>query len=287
MGGPVTVWTEAEERELERLWEVHGGGFRKIAAIMGRTRGSIDGKSRVLGLQFHGGRSNVLAEDDPASRDARTVFPSRVVAPDHNVLKSGDNQRKLGKVVRKGAWKGMPIFSLSLEERATCPRSCAIWRACYGNGMGHAKRYAHGPALERQIMVELAFLQARYPSGFVVRVHILGDFYSTRYVQLWADALDAFPALRIFGYSARQAGDPIGGAIIRLRDERWDRFAVRTSGAKDGPRTIVVEDRASVPAKAILCPAQHNPAGKNIHCGACGICWALSARDKVIAFLQH
>jgi hypothetical protein len=41
-------------------------------------------------------------------------------------------------------------------------------------------------------------LQAKYPAGFVIRC-----LYSVGYVQLWAMAWAALPALRVWGYTAR------------------------------------------------------------------------------------
>lgn len=281
----MTAWSDADVAELERLWAIHGGSFRKIAAAMGRTRGSIDGKSRVLGLQFHGGRSRTLEPNDPALLGMRSSFTSRVLDPGAHVLKSGDNQRKLGRTVSKGAWAGMPMFSLTLEERATCPEDCALLAACYGNQMGHAKRYRHGPDLERQIERELADLQRAHPGGFVVRLHILGDFYSLDYVEFWRKALARHPALRVFGYTARQTDTAIGAAIGHLRAEHWDRFAVRTSGATSDsgvPRTLVFD--GDPPPGVIVCPAQ---TGKTKNCASCALCWSPAARMRPIAFRAH
>lgn len=283
----MTAWTATEEDTLRILWDEHGGGFRKIAKIMGRTRGSIDGKSRILGLQFHGGRSRTLSADDPAARNATTVFPKRIVSPDRNVLKSGDNQRKLGRIVQKGAWKGFPIFSLTLIERETCPSSCKQWLSCYMNNLGHAKRYEHGPALERELSIELAFLQRHHPRGFVVRLHIGGDFMSVAYVEFWREALALYPAMRCFGYTARQADDPIGAAINKLRDECWERFAIRTSGAGSGPRTAVFDPGSGEKPHGIVCVAQHNPAGKARACSSCALCWSPTLRETPILFEQH
>lgn len=279
----MTPWTEPDVERLRTLWGEHGGRIQKIANLMGRTRGSIDGKSRTLGLQFHGGVARVLAADHPAILEKRTVFPSRVVPPDGHVLKSGDNQRKLGGKITKGLWKGQPIFSLSLEERATCPSSCKLYFACFANNMGHAKRYEHGSALLQSLTSELEALSDRYPRGFVVRLHLVGDFYSVEYVHFWVEALRRFPALKIFGYTAWKYGTAIGNAVTALRDGCWERFAVRTSGGSRGPRTAVVE---KVPESTfgIPCPAQH---GKTKNCGTCGLCWAWAARDRVITFDKH
>ncbi len=50
-----------------------------------------------------------------------------------NLIKKSTNV-KLGKKVTKGIYKGYPIFTLTLEERKTCPRSCKHWNNCYGDG---------------------------------------------------------------------------------------------------------------------------------------------------------
>lgn len=285
-------WDDAQEAELERLWGIHGGKKKLIARAMGRTQGSIDGKSRSMNLQYHGGVTRKLHGHERAAVVGATVHPSRALpAPPNGVLKPGDNQRKLGKRVMKGAWKGLPLYSLTLEERATCPRTCKQWLNCYGNNMGHAKRFHHGPELESAILTDLVFLSRRHPRGFVVRLHILGDFYSAAYVAFWKRALDSFPALRVFGYTAWQADTPTGAAVAALRDAQWDRFAVRTSGAADGPRTLVVTGRGTVQTEtklwameAIICPAQ---TGGTSHCGACALCWAPAAKHRPIAFLAH
>lgn len=275
-------WSDDQDAELLRLWEVHGGKFVKIGRAMGRSGGSISGRSRRLGLQFKGGRGRLLEPDHPAIAEKRTIYPHRVIEPDGNVLKSGDNQRKLGAVILKGKWKGFPVFSLTLEERATCPTTCAVWAACYGNNSGHAKRYRHGPELEQQIIRELARLEAKHPAGFVVRLHQLGDFYSVSYVKFWEYMLEHFPALRIFGYTAWDWQTPIGLAVANLRNDQWDRFAVRTSGAKKGARTVVFHARP--PKGAIHCPAQD---GKTATCSSCALCWSPVLKNRTIAFRAH
>lgn len=278
------TWPPEEVARLKSLWASEGGRVTRIAGMMGKTKGQISGKSRILSLQFLGGRSRVLGFDHRASLAGTTVFPNHVTLPDLvPVLKDGGQQRKLGPRVHKGTWKGMPIYSLTLEERATCPRACKQWRSCYGNMMGLARRFAHGPVLESRIIEELAYLQHRHPRGFVVRLHILGDFYSLRYVSLWHHALAAFPALRVFGYTAWQPHTAIGGAIAMIRDAQWHRFAVRTSGAPDGPRTMVVDHCTNMDI-GIVCPVQ---LGKSKNCGSCALCWSPAARDRPIVFLQH
>jgi hypothetical protein len=55
----------------------------------------------------------------------------------HAVLKESSN-KKLARRVTKGKFKGYAIRTLTLTERATCPRSCFHWSTCYGNNMPFA-----------------------------------------------------------------------------------------------------------------------------------------------------
>jgi hypothetical protein len=57
-------------------------------------------------------------------------------------------------------------------------RSCSDG---YGNSMNWARRIKHGREFEERLWEELADKQAKHPRGFLVRLHILGDFYSTDY----------------------------------------------------------------------------------------------------------
>lgn len=223
--------------------------------------------------------------DLPALSEHRTLYPSTIVPVEGllNVLVKGDNSWKIGGKVVKGRWKGFPVYTLTLEERATCPTSCAHWRSCYGNSMHLAKRIAHGAAFEDRLGLELGLLQSRHPTGFAVRLHVLGDFYSAAYVDLWRSFLARFPALRVFGFSARwQSSDPIGAALLRLVMEQWDRFAIRFSNApSEECSTVSLEHPVQKPADAVICPQQ---LGKTANCGTCGLCWATTKR---IAFLRH
>ena len=124
-----------------------------------------------------------LSKTEIAVMNGKTIFTNRIkqanretMAKSELLIKKSTNV-KLGKKVTKGKWKGFPIFTLTLEERATCPRSCQHWATCYGNNMMYAYRYEAGLALENMLEIELADLQAKHPKGFLVRLHILGDFY--------------------------------------------------------------------------------------------------------------
>lgn len=208
---------------------------------------------------------------------ARTLFPNRVVPEPTrgtHILKSGEHSRKLGSHVTKGKWTGMPIYSLTLEERATCPSSCSHWNNCYGNKMQWSERYIHGQALEARLEKELAELNKRFHMGFVVRLHVLGDFYSRAYVMKWAEWMDRFSALRVFGYTARDPHDDIGEALKGMRDVYMDRWWIRWSDRDD-------YTYLSTGPSGIICPVQTEKAAC---CGECGLCWAAV---KPIRFLLH
>ena len=128
-----------------------------------------------------------------------------------------------------------------------------------GNSMHLAQRMQSGPDLEWRLEREIALLDIEHPGGFVVRLHILGDFYSVGYVQMWTRLLDQHPALHVFGYTARHdAGDPIAVALIELVKRQWDRFAVRFSNAQFAPATITVEHPLQV--LLVRCAAPNKPA---------------------------
>ncbi|MDE2469723.1 MAG: hypothetical protein KGL35_13545 [Bradyrhizobium sp.] len=213
--------------------------------------------------------------------DGRTLFRKSVVsaADSPRLLIPGENQRKLGSHVVKGPWKGMPIYALTLEERATCPKSCHHWRSCYGNNMPFARRHELGPDLEEGIVREVRALAAKHPGGFVVRLHVLGDFYSPTYARVWEQMLWAHAALHIFGYTGRPRDSVIGQAISAMNRESGGRCVIRFSTPDGGPMTATTIERPG-----IVCPVQ---TGRTDCCGTCGLCWSPAMRDKAIIFLDH
>jgi hypothetical protein len=234
-------------------------------------------------------------DDQPASMppynhraliSGNTLYPSTVRPARRMALKSATNAKKIGGEIRKGKWRGFPAYTLTLEERATCPRSCHHWRSCFGNHMQWAERVQAGPELERRLERDVALLEIYHPGVFAVRLHVLGDFYSVAYVELWRTLLERHPALHVFGFSARwdAADDPIAAALVALVEQQWDRFAVRFSNAPTPfavPATISIEHPFQKPADAIICPEQ---VGKSESCSTCGFCWHSTRR---IAFIQH
>ena len=212
-----------------------------------------------------------LAADHPAPIERRTMYPKTVTDPARSkrVLVSGMNSRKLGSKIVKGAWRGFPIYALTLEERATCPTSCFHWRTCYGNAMHLARRHRHGPELEAILNQELAVLSRAHPEGFAVRLHILGDFYSVDYVELWRQWIETLSNLHVFGFTAWTPDNPIGAAITDLNELYPNRFAIRWSSdhkREFGATTIFRPPGAAVVAEGIVCPAQ---TGATESCGTC------------------
>ena len=220
-----------------------------------------------------------LRANHPALEYGVTIHP-KTVKPlsdyTSRLLKPASGNAKLGagsNLITKGKWSGMPMYTLTLEERSTCSRTCQQWDRCFGNNMGFAHRIssAEPELLEMRLNDELDYLARKHPQGFVIRLHVLGDFYSTDYVNFWANALRAYPSLHVFGYTHRTDG-PIADAIAdNLQNERaWIRWSDR-----GGPMS------ANVHGEGITCPEQ---TGKTSSCLTCGLCWTTT---KAIAFIEH
>lgn len=215
-----------------------------------------------------------------ALKTGTTLFLKQVKAPTAvaRLLQPASANAKLsggrGQLISKGKWKGMPMYSLSLEERKTCPKSCQQWANCYGNNMPFANRIDHKhAAFTSSLTTELDSLASKHPQGFVVRLHVLGDFYSVSYAKFWEKALTKYSGLRVFGYTHRPKHSPIGRAVQAMNDAgAWIRWSDATG-----------EMSANCPPQPgdIVCPEQ---LGKTAGCGTCGLCWSV---DKPIGFLGH
>ena len=129
---------------------------------------------------------------------------------------------------------------------------------------------------------ELRELNEKHPQGFVVRLHVLGDFNSIAYVMLWEMWLQEFPNLHVFGYTAWLQGSRIGRCVASLAMRDWDRFAVRTSNGVGAASALSVQSEQEAIDKAYIpCPAQ---TGKSAACVTCALCW--QSRNP-IAFIEH
>lgn len=209
-----------------------------------------------------------------------TLFKKSVIQPHREytytrprALKPGYSSAKLGFHVKRGKWDGAKIYSLSLEERETCPSTCHMWKTCYGNNMPFAKRMKHGPELMEAIDTDLSALCCNGDELVVVRLHILGDFYSVEYVEFWEEKLDEYPNLRLFGYTAHPRNSDIGRAVYYLG---WDRAAIRFSGSGLPMFGAEVGGELGFP-----CPEQ---AGTSPNCGECTACWEAT---KTVRFKMH
>lgn len=214
-----------------------------------------------------------------------TRFPTRVlpVSAMGSILVSGYSNVKIGRDVRKGKLRGYRIFTLSLEERATCPTSCEHWRSCYGNAMPFAKRVDHrDPAFLPALAEEIDTLMRKPWPGVLIRLHALGDFYSPEYVGFWRRMLVKHQNLALYGYTARNNEDDIGPAVFALRRDFGLRAMIRSSnGARHNLATVSIKIEADCPSNAFVCPEQ---TGKTRCCATCAACWSTK---KTVAFLEH
>jgi hypothetical protein len=233
-----------------------------------------------------------LVADSVALLENRSIHQSYVFDAEdrERVLIDGINNAKIGNRVTKGPWRGMRIFTLALEERATCPASCSLLRECYGNGMPVAVRFRHTPSLMARLDEELAVLDDKYQNGFVVRLHVLGDFPTALYVRHWEVWSDEFPALHVWGYTAHPRDSEIGRLIAGMNDHRPDRWSIRFSVPTDvrwspmQAATIWTPEEMHTPLDALVCPQE---LGKTQTCGTCALCWSPAMKDTRILFLGH
>lgn len=217
---------------------------------------------------------------DGGTRFIHKLFPVAKM----NILASGSRNAKLGGRVCKGRHKGLPIFSVTLEEGRTCPAACTLRDRCYGGGMRFAKRIRWDG---ESTSLAIADAVKAHP-GMMLRLHTLGDFPSEEYVNRVFDAVMSSGISAAFGFTHNQRDTPIGKRIAELAKEHWSRFSVRTS-YEHGTREPIPERSAVIIShpdqakehNAVLCPEQQ---GKTKNCGTCGYCWH---SQRPVAFLLH
>mgnify|MGYP003632582387 FL=1 len=182
------------------------------------------------------------------------------------------------------------MYSLTLVERETCPTTCHHWDDCYGNNMPFAHRFKN-KNIDLLLEKEIESLMLKHKEGIVIRLHVLGDFYSCEYVNFWEEMLLAHPKLCLFGYTARK-GDNIAHAIWLLNKRFSERCVIRHSGNKEAgqphedSQEPFVEDwsyaaEESFKGKSFDCPEQ---TGALKDCASCGLCWTT---PKTVRFLSH
>jgi hypothetical protein len=203
----------------------------------------------------------------------------------HNVIKRSNNG-KLGKAARVtgGPFKNYTIHTLTLEERATCPASCFHYKTCFGNNMPFAHRIIHGPELEKRIASEIEELCGTY-AGVMVRLHVLGDFYSPEYVKLWHGLLSRYDNLAAWGYTHRRPWSAIGKEIQAARNAFGMRWSIRWSDAPNMKSQFTANSErldSPEPGQSLVCPEQ---TGASPSCADCMLCWMQPERR--IVFLDH
>lgn len=200
------------------------------------------------------------------------------------MLKRGKQNKKLGDKVSVKKWKGMTMYSLTLEERATCPTSCEQWDNCYGDNMPFAHRFDHtDPTFKDQLGMQLEQLNRKHPEGFVVRLHVLGDFYDGLYIVQWQLWLHQLENLHVFGYTHHEYTSQLGTMISNVNNIHSDRFRVRFSDDWDTEFSAHVVDSSDLEyvEHGVICPEQ---LGKTDSCASCGYCWS---SDQPVVFIEH
>ena len=125
---------------------------------------------------------------------------------------------------------------------------------------------------------QLPDMARKHKRGFVIRLHIGGDFYSVAYVLWWKKMLETYPNMRIYGYSRWHPDTAIGYALKLLRKKHPGRFKIRFSNL---PSDNLSANSEEITSEGITCPVQTN---KTTSCGTCGLCWT---SKKPIRFLTH
>ena len=239
--------------------------------------------------EVRAGHPTVLAPDDPAVIEARPIYTNVATEQDHRfgigepfpnetVLKDGRDNRKLHSITY-----GVPIFTVTLRERADCPAHCAQFRSCFGNHMNWARRFIIGDAFYEAVQLECELLSLDFPDGFRIRLHTLGDFVSVEYVQFWEQMLELHPALLIYGYTHWRKSDEIGREIEKLnRRYQHGRFCIRWSDGSGEWSTRVFDTPSAEPIRDgySMCPHEI----KGTSCADCKVCWE---SPKPIGFTQH
>lgn len=182
-------------------------------------------------------------------------------------------------------WKGMTMYSLTLEERRTCPTDCEQWNNCYGNNMPFAHRYDHEhPEFKELLDIQLQELNRKHPEGFVVRLHVLGDFYDSLYAVQWQLWLHDYKNLHVFGYTHHKMTSNVGTILNNINRIYKHRFRIRFSDDWDtdfSAHTSTTEDTVRLLGNGIVCPEQ---TGQTKSCTTCGYCWA---SDQPVVFIEH
>lgn len=223
-----------------------------------------------------------------AIQNGRTKYLKNVREPSFaTMLKRGKLNKKLGDKIKHKKWKSMTMYSLTLEERATCPSTCKQWETCYGNNMPFGHRFNHThPDFYAKLDAELTELNRKHKDGFVVRLHVLGDFPSSHYVIKWQWWLHKFSNLHVFGYTHWEWTTDIGHLLSNMNRIYNDRWAIRFSDDMQSSYSAHVAlphdaDAVAAQVDGIICPEQ---TGAVDSCASCGYCWT---SERPVVFIEH
>lgn len=139
--------------------------------------------------------------------------------------------------------------------------------------MAFAHRIDHThPQFYELLGAEINVLAKRYRHGFVIRPHVLGEYFSPEYAAFWIEQTALYPNLHIFGFTHWERDSVIGRMIMEWNknDRVWVRFSDQGG-----------EMSANVEGEGFDCPEQ---TGKTESCLTCGACWSTV---KPVRFKQH
>lgn len=237
-------------------------------------------------------RSAALPALHPAMVEGRTLFPRSVIdasdAP--RLLVPGFNSSKIGGRIIKGPWARLQIYTLTLEERATCPTTCGLLRECFGNSSPFSRRHRDDGTMVERLGVEISALLQQHRRGIAVRLHVLGDFATADYARAWLAWVKHYPKLHVFGFTAWQPGTEIGTLVLSGNKRFSGRWSIRCSvGPTDRiapmqATTIWRQPEADNVPEGLVCPASTH---KTSACGTCALCWSPAMKDKRIVFVGH
>lgn len=283
----MSAWTAQREADLAAKWQQVP--IRDLASQLGTSVGAVYRQARKLGLKTSRRTPKRMAANHPAVREGRPRYGHTIVTAEtsRGLFISGFENKKIGRRVTKGRWSGLPIYTLTLAERLTCPRSCLMWDGCYGNNLNWSARHVLDRDLIERMRWELTALAARHPAGFVIRLHVLGDFGSDQdpelaleYVAAWERWVERFEQMRVFGYTAHPPASAVGKAVMRVNRRFADRCRIRFSGTALAGFGALVVERAE-DSRHVLCPYE---TGRVADCATCGLCWTM---QRPVEFVRH
>jgi hypothetical protein len=121
----------------------------------------------------------------------------------------------------------------------------------------------------------------KHKDGIVIRLHVLGDFFSVDYVKFWEEMLLEYPKLALFGYTAREEDSIIGERIWLINNRFSERCVIRFSRNKAYAADHLFAADESFEGEHFVCPEQ---TGKVKSCADCALCWTT---QKTVKFLSH